>query len=544
MTFDGCPRFLILSCIATIAAVGSSVLHRSAHAEPVEGVFSEKEGGQSTGNGGGGSIYEFEAIARDCITSLKRVSPTYLRRSLGKSELSAERVIEFLNQFEQDVNGSAQLSVSTTGSKLRRDGTDAEAGCEFGVDCFDAINSAGPPRSIRFSQSAWLGYGNNIVAKYGLVLHEYAGLSGIEINNYQSTTGLYRLILQIAEKRDPRTSDDLQGLGLGDYHTCALIDGNVSCWGLNSRGQIGDGSNELKTLRPQLVHGVPNRVRKLVAKHDHTVVLDEKGRVWWWGTLHSATWGDVASPMPVETRDTPKNITHLEGTAEGACVLTRDRGRVCFGGDGRFDSSALTNLRYGDPQHSIFCETESAQEVTCHLHVGFVAGGRKVKLPHPLISMPKGAIGHGYNHACAILADARAYCWGENPFGQLGNGKGHQSHSRFEEPTPVAKLGKVIQVAVGGAQSCAINQEGSVFCWGARLGLSKKERRGWNHDFRYTPVRISLPTSALKIWVGDHSACALLSNRDAFCWGKNTAGILGNGFDSFGSESPVRVRIN
>lgn len=68
----------------------------------------------------------------------------------------------------------------------------------------------------------------------------------------------------------------------------------------------------------------------------------------------------------------------------------------------------------------------------------------------------------GLAHACAIAADARAYCWGSGDDGQLGNG----GSANAAAPVPVAGGRGWTRISAGGFHTCGIDTAGEGFCWG------------------------------------------------------------------------------
>lgn len=127
-------------------------------------------------------------------------------------------------------------------------------------------------------------------------------------------------------------------------------------------------------------------------------------------------------------------------------------------------------------------------------------------------------------HSCALLNSGSVRCWGDNGFGQLGNG------TTRDASVPLAVAGITNAVAIDSASTslstCAVLATGGVRCWGrnhhGQLG------NGTTTDST-TPVAVSNITGATSIAAGQDHTCVALSNGEARCWGWNNRGQLGNG---------------
>jgi alpha-tubulin suppressor-like RCC1 family protein len=141
------------------------------------------------------------------------------------------------------------------------------------------------------------------------------------------------------------------------------------------------------------------------------------------------------------------------------------------------------------------------------------------------------AISAGRNHTCALLSSGGVKCWGDDMYGDLGDGK----HQQENQPVDVSGLSSgVIAVSAGGNHTCALLSSGGVKCWGnnawGQLGDGTR-------DNKFIPVDVSgLSTSGVvAISAGGSHTCALLSSGGVKCWGINEFGQLGKG-ESNGSE--------
>ena len=157
------------------------------------------------------------------------------------------------------------------------------------------------------------------------------------------------------------------------------------------------------------------------------------------------------------------------------------------------------------------------------------------------VQMPAGvsfqSITAGYYHTCALTTTNQAYCWGRNIQGQLGN------NSTTSSLTPVAvqmPAGVSFQsITVGSDYTCAITSEGKAYCWG-RGGSGQLGNNSTTSSL--TPVAVQMPAgvSFQSITAGYYHTCALTTTNQAYCWGDNEYGQLGNN-STTNSSIPLAV---
>ena len=156
--------------------------------------------------------------------------------------------------------------------------------------------------------------------------------------------------------------------------------------------------------------------------------------------------------------------------------------------------------------------------------------------PVPVVGLATGvtAIAARGEHACALV-DSRVRCWGANNDGQLGDG------TMTERPAPVEVAGitGVSAITTGGEHTCAILAGGGAECWGwnvwGQLGDgSTIDRPG--------PVQVNgLASGIVAISAGGRHTCALMTQGGVKCWGYGEFGQLGNGATA---DSPVPVDVS
>jgi alpha-tubulin suppressor-like RCC1 family protein len=130
----------------------------------------------------------------------------------------------------------------------------------------------------------------------------------------------------------------------------------------------------------------------------------------------------------------------------------------------------------------------------------------------------------GFFHTCAVsYPDNRAYCWGNNAYGQLGDG----TTGRRLIPVAVAGGRQFSSLDAGGEYSCGVTTDYRAFCWG-------RNERGQLGDStavlqRLRPSRVAGARQWRRLDAGDWHTCGVTSNDRAYCWGDGRHGEIGNG---------------
>lgn len=155
----------------------------------------------------------------------------------------------------------------------------------------------------------------------------------------------------------------------------------------------------------------------------------------------------------------------------------------------------------------------------------------------------------GRDYTCAVRASGAVVCWGNNYYGQLGDG------TRMDRWTPVVVSGltDAVEVSAGSAHTCARRSTGGVACWGAnyygQLGDGTRGHSmcdlggGTLRDCSLTPVEVSGLTDAVAISVGGSRTCALRASGGVVCWGEVITGTASDARCDFGlcSLTPIPV---
>ena len=295
---------------------------------------------------------------------------------------------------------------------------------------------------------------------------------------------------------------DVQQITRGAGHGCALLgDGTVSCWGVNLDGQAGDGSGKFH-LSPVPVAGLTD-VTSVSAGNWHTCALRTDDTVWCWGLAIGLGDGSTVS------RETPAVVPGLSGVVA-----------ISSGGHDPGSTCALLN------DGTVRCWGENS--------AGSLGDGttETSRTPVSVVGLDDVSALWG-KHPCATSADGTVSCWGPNGFGELGVGNTDEHLG----PTEVTVVSNIAAIASGESHKCALLADGTVRCWGrngdAELGDGTQEAS--------LEARTVLNLSNIEdVRSRSQTTCALDSAKAVYCWGWNAFGLLGDGTTEL-RLAPVRV---
>ncbi|MDO8418337.1 MAG: Ig-like domain-containing protein [Agitococcus sp.] len=318
-------------------------------------------------------------------------------------------------------------------------------------------------------------------------------------------------------KSAPVTVANLNGIkqvAVGYNHACAISQtGSVSCWGDNSRGQIGDGTT---TLRPQAtpVVGLSAKVTQLALTYQSSCALLETGAVQCWGGNTQGELG-VGQTAKLNQSTSPQNVVLLNNVTIKRLVSGRQH--LC----GITNSDTLVCWGWNDSGQLGLTDTTARFIPTTVTSVG--SGVKQVAA--------------GYGHSCAVRA-SDTVCWGDNSKGQLGDGTTTSSSL----PVVVTDLSGVTELALGKEHSCATKSSNDTMCWGSRqAGQTAQSVSAVLLD--KTPVLLTALSGKQSISAGDFHTCSIGSGGAVKCWGKNDLGQLGDDTTATIKESAVVVSV-
>jgi len=328
----------------------------------------------------------------------------------------------------------------------------------------------------------------------------------------------------------PPTVTILQ-LAVKANHACVLAsNGRAYCWGKNDHGQIGN-SSTTNALTPVAIHQgqIPSGVSltQITVGFGHSCALGSNSKVYCWGwnahgQLATDNTTDANTPVSAVQGEIPNGVSPSQIFTGGYhnCIIGSNAKTYCWG---KGDNGQLGNNWGGNMWHPVA------------LHQGEIPTGITLTQIDP-----------GEYHTCALGSDNKAYCWGHNADGQLGN------NTTTVARVPVAvHQGQIIsgatlaRLASGSRHTCAFDTNNKAYCWGynsdGQLGTNSTASTS-------TPVavhqgEISNGVGVTQISIGESHTCSLGSNHKMYCWGSGGNSRLGNDATT-NVPTPIRVHDN
>jgi len=352
-------------------------------------------------------------------------------------------------------------------------------------------------------------------------------------------------------------------ISAGSNHACAVLtDATIQCWGDNSFGELGNATTTNSSV-PVMVTGISNATAVSAGFHDTCAVLRD-ATIQCWGNGTSGQLGNgttTNSPMPVMV----SGITDAVAVAAGSisCAVLRSGLAQCWGENGTdgylggdtmgsptviptpATVAGITNaLAVAVGSNYGSCAVLSDGTIQCWGDNGYGERGDGTAYTSMSSSTVMGitnaiSVSAGNDHCCAVLSDNTIQCWGRGTSGQLGNGATTFYGPPYGSSTPVTVAGitNAIAVTAGGSYTCAILSDGTVQGWGAN---NYGELGNGTTTSSSVPVSVADITNAMAIATGYDNTCVLLRGGSVQCWGYNQNGQLGDGTTT-NRTTPVTV---
>jgi alpha-tubulin suppressor-like RCC1 family protein len=384
----------------------------------------------------------------------------------------------------EDANGHTVTNATTAVTVAI--GTNAGGGTLSGSTTIDAAGGVATFSNLVIDQPG---------AGYTLTVSA-SGLTG-------ATSNTFNVVVPVA------ATTELQGLSSGTL-TCGITSsGAAYCWGLNTSGDMGNGTTSGGATSSSIPVAVTGgfSFASISAGVDHTCAITPAGAAYCWGIIAGSAFhpvGELATATPVAVQGALTFASISAGDAD-TCGVATGGAAYCWG------INDFGQLGTGDT-------TASSTPVA-------VAGG---------LTFTSVAVGNSYGFACGLTTAGAAYCWGNNQFGELGDGT---TVNRLT-PVPVSGGLAFASISTGGVQTCAVTVAGVAYCWGyngyGQLGNASSANSS-------TPVAVAGGLVFASVSAGGSQTCGLTPAGAAYCWGSNINGQLG---DSTTVSSLVPVAVS
>jgi alpha-tubulin suppressor-like RCC1 family protein len=349
-------------------------------------------------------------------------------------------------------------------------------------------------------------------------------------------------------------------ISAGDAHACAVLgDGTVRCWGTNENGSLGDGT-QVSRRRPVEVVGLTNAASISVGRR-HSCALLGDGTVRCWGRGDTGQIGNGSranQSVPVEV-DGISNATSITTGADHTCARIDDGTIRCWGSGkyAQLGTGAYTDLLVPAEVPGIdgVVSVAAGENHTCVLledqtvdcwgrnrsgQLGFRSAADRWTSPVKVVGLEGVvSIAGGGDHTCAVLADETVECWGDNFWGQLGDGAKNTNRAT---PAPAPGVTSAVAVTGGSDHTCAVLGDGTMRCWGDNDNGQLGDRTTTG---RTAAVFVAVPHiigTVEEVASGSTHTCARLANGQVGCWGNNYEGQMGDGTRITGDGS-INVRV-
>lgn len=295
----------------------------------------------------------------------------------------------------------------------------------------------------------------------------------------------------------------ISSISLGANHSCILFtDGQISCWGDNEYGQLGDGT-KINKNSPAIVSGITN-AKNISLGQDHSCALLEDSTIKCWGKNTNGQLGNdtiIDSAFPVIVSEI-SNVKSISLGANHSCALLSNEKISCWGAN----------------------------------KFGQLGDGTTIdrKKPTPVLKVEDiKSISLGFYHSCALSkTEEDIFCWGLNGTGQLGLEKDERNNVIIDDAetnilkTPVEISYDLVfqKISLGGRHTCVLATDGNAYCWGHG---SSYELGFPVHIFTHRYGKVAYISYIKDIALGYNHSCALLEDKTVKCWGSNLNGKLG-----------------
>ncbi len=457
--------------------------------------------------GGSGPLTYQWSVQGKAITGA--TSASYTTKVLALSDNNTVYTVKVTNAMGSDLSKAAMLTVTAAPTFPVIGTQPTSATVRPGATASFTVSASGAqPLSYQWSR--------NGVAISGATSDTYTTTATAEddgaafivtiTNSTTKTATSNRAILTVIP--------EVTSIATGSFDSFAVgSDGSVLGWGSSTSGQLTARTTGVAPGVPVKAKGssgaVFTNVNKIAAGTNHVIALLKDGSVWGWGDGNYGTLGDYAlnahiAYAPAEVREvTGVPLTGVSEVSAGAYFT------VALKTDGTVRTWGYN--RYGKLGDGTVANRANPGQV-------LMAGGTT------MTGVSK--VAAGGDHACAVQA-TKVYCWGDNSGGDLGNGTLSWSGVPVKvEKDPGVELDGIVDLAAGLSHTLALTADGKAYAWGANTSGSLGDGTV-NRRTRAIPVLNadgSVLTGIASIAAGQNTSAFLMLDGTVLVVGDNSYG--------------------
>jgi alpha-tubulin suppressor-like RCC1 family protein len=282
-------------------------------------------------------------------------------------------------------------------------------------------------------------------------------------------------------------------------HSLAISQGAVYAWGINSSGQLGDGTNIDRKIPVKVGLLTGKTISSVATGMTHSLALSSTGTLYAWGNNDNGQLGDGSN----KARSNPVIVSGFSGKKIVAIAA------------GNFHSVAVTDdgsvWAWGDNSSGQLGDGTTTSRVTPVRVIGL--SGKMVT-----------KVAAGYYHTLALVDDGTVWASGGNASGQLGDGT---TTNRATSVKVSGLAGKTItDISAESDHSLALVNDHSMMSWGGNDEGQLGDGTMLNQS---TPVNVMSGKLIYDVSSGTHHSLAVDDHGVVWTWGGNNSGELGDG---------------
>ena len=353
-----------------------------------------------------------------------------------------------------------------------------------------------------------------------------------------------------------KISRQYKEVSVGDNHSLGIdSEGKLWAWGMNSDGQLGDGTTSNRTIPVEVKSD--KKFKHISAGYYNSFAIDTEGYLWSWGSSGGANYAlgngsTTTYKKPIQIKSDTKFVQVSAGVYY--CLAIDSEGNLWGWGNnayGQIGDGTKTSVREPKKilegtqfkeisaiwEYSLAIDNEGKLWAWGNNRYGQLGDGTTLDSKVPIqIKKEKNfkKISAGYYHSLAIDSEGKLWAWGKNNAGQLGNGTTLDS----KLPIQIKENCKFKECVAGSDISFFIDSNGNVL--GVGHNSSGELGIGTYTKMEIEPIQINIKKMEL-IAIKGNCTLGLDENGNIWAWGNNYYGQYGNGANKYGN--PVSSSI-